>query len=38
MKDTESRGVNDTGKDLLPHDLSAQRAKYPCRPRRVASE
>ena len=38
MKDTESRGVNDTGKDLLPRDLSAQRAKYPCRPRRVASE
>ena len=38
MKDTESRGVNDTGKDLLPRDLSAQRAKYPRRPRRVASE
>ena len=38
MKDTESRGVNDTRKDLFPRDLSAQRAKYPRRPRRVASE
>ena len=38
MKGIRSLEVNDTWKDLFPRDLSAQRAKYPRRPRRVASE
>ena len=38
MRGVRSLEVNDTWKDLFPRDLSAQRAKYPRRPRRVASE
>ncbi len=38
MKDIGSLEVNDTGKNLFPRDLSARHAKYPRRPRRVASE
>ncbi len=38
MKDIGSLEVNDTGKDLFPRDLSARRAKYSRRPRRVVSE